>query len=150
MQVNLNCKLNSNGVIKFHSASLFACILYIELPNSVPLSISKRRLPSFKVYFCLILLNDRFASLVCFISPSDDTTISILWKLLFVSNNTTIPLLWKLVLLFCLFFFTLIKEIDITLRLNLKKKRPRNWESYTFSLLLKYQTTCTVIRVYHE
>lgn len=35
-------------------------------------------------------------------------------------------------------FFTLIKEIDITLRLNLKKKRPRNWESYTFSLLLKY------------
>lgn len=78
MQVNLNCKLNSNGVIKFHSASLFACILYIELPNSVPLSISKRRLPSYKVYFCLILLNDRFASHVCFISPSDDTTISIL------------------------------------------------------------------------
>lgn len=48
--------------------------------------------------------------------------ISILRKLLFVSNtcNTTISLLWKLVY----FFFTLIKEINIILRLNLWKKTP--------------------------
>lgn len=125
MQVNLNCKLNSNGVIKFHSASLFACILYIELPNSVPLSISKRRLPSYKVYFCLILLNDRFASLVCFLYLHQ-----MIQRFQYFENYCLYQIIQRFhcsenqFCYFVCFFFTLIKEIDITLRLNLKKKTP--------------------------
>lgn len=58
--------------------------------------------------------------------------ISILRKLLFVSNtcNTTISLLWKLVY----FFFTLIKEINIILRLNLWKKNALGIEKVMHSV----------------